>query len=367
MGADNLLEATIVAPNGDILTINPCQHSDLFFAVRGGGGGTFGVITSAVIRTFPSPQVTSNLLAISYKGNNTREYWDMIAYLHAELPRLKEGGDSGYYFQGYDSGLLGTSPSGSPSLAYLGLFSVYNKPNGTIEKLHAPIEDYLAKRRHLFTYLSNYTSVPNYHLFAQSFKNEDVATGGGAYGSRLMSAESLSDAKRTADVFSQVGPSGDPTGKLRTGVVSDSMLLGHFAAPSAEPPPYYRDHISMNPAWRNTVTHLITAQPWRDGMPQSVVQAVYRDVTHNRTQLLRDLSPGTGAYFNEADSFEPEWQTSFFGVHYPRLFDIKRRYDPDGLLWCRRCVGSEMWVEQRDGRLCRAEKKGGYGDGYRKG
>lgn len=358
MGADNLLEATIVAPNGDILTINPCQHSDLFFATRGGGGGTFGVITSAVIRAFPSPTVASHLLAISYTGNNSREYWDMIAYIHAEMPRLKEGGVSGFYFSGYDAVLLGTASAASPRPAYLHFFSVFNKPNGTIEKLHGPIESYLAKRRHLFTYVSNYTSIPDYHLFAATLKNEDVATGGSAYGSRLMSAESLSDEDRTADFFSRVGPSGDP--HRRTGVVADSILLGHFDAPNS-PPSYYPSHMSLNPAWRKTVTHIITTQRWQDGSPQSVIEAVYKDVTNNRTQALRELSPETGAYFNEADSFEPDWQRSFWGENYKKLFEVKKTWDPEGLLWCRRCVGSEMWVEQKDGRLCRAESGAGYG------
>jgi hypothetical protein len=45
MGADNLLEATIVTPNGRFLLANPCVNSDLFPAIRGGGGGgTFGVV-----------------------------------------------------------------------------------------------------------------------------------------------------------------------------------------------------------------------------------------------------------------------------------------------------------------------------------
>lgn len=35
------------------------------------------------------------------------------------------------------------------------------------------------------------------------------------------------------------------------------------------------------------------------------------------------------------------------------LHAIKSSYDPEGLLWCRHCVGSEAWVE-RDGRLCPA-------------
>lgn len=55
------------------------------------------------------------------------------------------------------------------------------------------------------------------------------------------------------------------------------------------------------------------------------------------------------------DPFEPEWQWSFFGPNYQRLRAVKEKYDPDGVLWCISCVGSEDWIEQADGTLCRAK------------
>lgn len=40
MGAENILEAGIITPNGDILTANTCQDEGIFWAIRSGGGGT---------------------------------------------------------------------------------------------------------------------------------------------------------------------------------------------------------------------------------------------------------------------------------------------------------------------------------------
>ncbi|KAI0269395.1 hypothetical protein BC834DRAFT_626099 [Gloeopeniophorella convolvens] len=54
MGVDNLLEATIVTPDGVHQTINECTNPDLFWAVRGGGGGTWGVLTSITYKAHPS-------------------------------------------------------------------------------------------------------------------------------------------------------------------------------------------------------------------------------------------------------------------------------------------------------------------------
>ncbi len=58
-------------------------------------------------------------------------------------------------------------------------------------------------------------------------------------------------------------------------------------------------------------------------------------------RIIRDITPTSGAYSNEADYFEPGWQTAFWGPHYPRLLEIKREYDPDNLLRVHHGVGSE--------------------------
>src|SRR5262249_42111683 len=43
--ASNLLEAEVVTADGRVQTANACLNPDLFWALKGGGGGTFGVIT----------------------------------------------------------------------------------------------------------------------------------------------------------------------------------------------------------------------------------------------------------------------------------------------------------------------------------
>jgi FAD/FMN-containing dehydrogenase len=59
LGADQVLEATVVLANGSIVTASPCEHSDLYFAIRGGGGGTYGVVVSTTIKAHPN----NNLIA----------------------------------------------------------------------------------------------------------------------------------------------------------------------------------------------------------------------------------------------------------------------------------------------------------------
>ena len=51
LACDNMLSATIVLANGEIVKCNKDNHSDLFFAMRGGGGGSFGIVTDFVFQT----------------------------------------------------------------------------------------------------------------------------------------------------------------------------------------------------------------------------------------------------------------------------------------------------------------------------
>ncbi|KAF2257823.1 FAD binding domain protein [Lojkania enalia] len=318
MGADNLLEATIVTPDGKVLLANPCKNSDIFFATRGGGGGTYGVVTEVVLKTFPSPKTTQHIFKLtSLSPNITTEFWDLMGFIHAEMPRLKIGGMQGYYY------MIG--PPAFPTLSLFWGFFLYDKPNGIVKALMSPIEEMLKKQAHLFAYTSDITHSNTFWDAWSQTTNEEVASGGSAYGSRLLSEESLSDINATARLFAEIGPN-----------------------------PLESNVMSMNPSWRKTLSHFIVAEAWPDGIAAEIVKSVYQDITFKKIEPLRKFSPDTGAYFNEVDSNEPNWQKSFFGKNYDRLRKIKQKYDPGNILWCNKCVGSEALVEQENGRLCKS-------------
>lgn len=55
LAAAGLLEAEVVTADGAVRVANACTHPDLFWALKGGGGGTFGVVTRLTLRTHALP------------------------------------------------------------------------------------------------------------------------------------------------------------------------------------------------------------------------------------------------------------------------------------------------------------------------
>lgn len=51
----------MVTPDGEYRTANECQNSDLFWALRGGGGSAFGVVTELSMSV--EPQLTLQVYA----------------------------------------------------------------------------------------------------------------------------------------------------------------------------------------------------------------------------------------------------------------------------------------------------------------
>ena len=54
--SDALTSASVVLPGGQAVTASAANNPDLFWALRGGGGGNFGVTTSLTFATFPTAE-----------------------------------------------------------------------------------------------------------------------------------------------------------------------------------------------------------------------------------------------------------------------------------------------------------------------
>lgn len=92
MGADNVLEITAVLASGEEVTINNDTNPDLYWAFRGGGGSTFGVVTSVTVRAYPKLPVTVDKWSWSTVSANvsTEVFWEAmkVYYDNGQLPKV---------------------------------------------------------------------------------------------------------------------------------------------------------------------------------------------------------------------------------------------------------------------------------------
>lgn len=140
---------------------------------------------------------------------------------------------------------------------------------------------------------------------------------------------------------------------LMNSIDNETLMFQDFTAgPGTANPPFgiRGGGNAVNPAWRSAIVRPAAEGHWIGLDRAKLAERVETFKTFGKS--LRDLAPNMGTYPNEADVNTPDAQQAFFGSNLPRLLSIKRKVDPYGLFWCKTCVGSEMWTENRDGQLC---------------
>lgn len=107
MGSDNFLQATVVTPQSDIIASNGHESSRIFWAIRGGGGGTSGVLKSLIVKPYPIlTAVMWPLNASLHDATDISGWYKIMGGYFAKLPSLEDAGLQGYI----------TLNRGSPSL-----------------------------------------------------------------------------------------------------------------------------------------------------------------------------------------------------------------------------------------------------------
>lgn len=82
------------------------------------------------------------------------------------------------------------------------------------------------------------------------------------------------------------------------------------------------------------------------------IAQVKKDLTDKKLKAMKELAPCMGTYGNEADPFDPDWRQDWWGRdNYDFLLTVKKKYDPEDVFWCWRCVGNDAWAEVTGGAL----------------
>ncbi|CAF4172789.1 unnamed protein product, partial [Rotaria sp. Silwood2] len=319
LAADQVLEYDVVIANGQRQTVSPCQNGDLFWALSGGGGGTYAIVLSAVIRTFPSPFIVAATYEV-YVSNEARHARLVQSFIRL-LPTLADAGWSGYF-----------------NIADMKLSGVFHIPNGDLTAVNTTLNQFAANNSDLDFRNTNIFVVPSFYYYFAIVLEPSNPTGYNVLLSSRLIPESIvrNEPDKVAEVFIQA------KGQTAMG----SNLLGHLVA-GGQVSNISNSNNSVNPGWRTALLHMVYSQGWLDTTSEADEKYLAQQVS-NRAEILNRLSISSqgSCYLNEADPNEMDWQVKFFGTRaiYDRLKSIKQNIDPDGLFVCPNCVGSDDWT-----------------------
>jgi len=358
IAAASMLEAEVVTADGQVVVANACQNQDLFWALRGGGGGTFGVVARVTLETHPLPAffgaVDGSIVAkddgafrallerflVFYRTTLNDEHW-------GEQVRVRR------------------SNSLDLSLVFQGMSAKQ------AEQVWQPFRDWV-QRDGRYTIKAAFFEIPGRRMWDYAYLSQLPGavtrddrpgqpadrfwwTGDGdqvssywyAYQSRWVPLALFEDAnvKRFASALFEASRHwsvGIHFNKGQAGASAEAVRRGR--------------ETSMNPAVFDAAGLIIIASsaPAFPGIPGHEPDKAQGEKARAGVaaamKVIRDATPGAGSYVNETDYFEPDWQQEFWGENYEKLLRIKAKYDPDGLFFCHHCVGSEQW--SADG-MCR--------------
>ena len=341
MAADQVLNFEVVTADGRFVTANAQENSDLFWALRGGGGATFGIVTSATIKAYPDMKVTSTSFSFSSADVSHDTFWaGFRAYLNY-FPANVAAGTYSYFFLfpgGGDFSFI-MQPFFAPNMSKTETKELLRPWMTDLSSLGIDIEPE-------YTEYSSFWDAWNASFPLEAIMKTNVATA-----SRLWPRTNWDNETILNTTFDAIKASS---------IAGSSTIAFNIAPTWANGG---KQDTAVNPAWRETVSHMISGVEWPMYAPAEQQMAIRHNFTHGRMQRWRDISPGSGAYLSESDRMEPNFQWSFYGSYYPKLLALKQKFDAKNVFWAATAVGSEFFqVESVDslpnenGPLCRKEE-----------
>jgi FAD/FMN-containing dehydrogenase len=356
LAAAALLEAEVVTADGTVRIASACTNPDLFWGIKGGGGGSLGVVTRVTLRTRELPDyfggVSGTIKATSddafrkliariisfYHDHLFNRHWgEQIAFQRAnrvEISMLFHGlnrqkaADIWRPFLDW----VATSPQDFSTEREMRFFDVPARRLWDVETLRqqAPGAIVFDDRPG--------APVGNFFWAGDGGQAGQVLH---AYKSAWLPAALLQSAQRErlADALFAC---------TRHWRVSLHFNKGLAGAPAEEIAAAI--DTATNPAVLDAFALAIIAGggppafPGIAGHEPDPAAARQRagEIGKAMDELLKVVT-NPGAYVSESDFFEQSWQQAFWGSNYPRLAEVKKKYDPAGLFFVHHGVGSEEW------------------------
>lgn len=327
MAADQVLEWDVVTPEGKHLLASPEQNSDLYWALSGGGGGTFGIVLSATIRIYPDGPVAGGLL--SFANTNDEAYWQAVGRWLQRAPELVRKNNTIVFVilqQAFE--VVAMTLPDQPETAVPELLSGFASDLKQLNVSHS-LET---------TYSTSY-----YDHFQGTF-------GPMPYGPNNPTTILMSRIIPRKVIESKTSSS-KLVGAFRDTVKSGEFLVGCIltnVSTSTHP-----DNAVL-PVWRDAALGCNVNAYWNFTAPLSTNIDRKHQLTNVHVPAIEAATPDGGVYLNEIDSFYAgDWKANMFGANYDKLLAIKHKYDPQHLLWGQFTIGSDESRMQDNGKLCK--------------
>jgi FAD/FMN-containing dehydrogenase len=302
---DSLSSMRVVLADGRVVTASPSQEPDLFWALRGGGGGHLGVVTSFTFTTFAAPTITRAYVAWPFSasdqvvpqflrvvpGKTDRRLWATLKLLGG---RTHPGGPALFMSATW------TGPASGMSSALRPLLSQVPSPTTDSRSSASYLETMLTYAGCSSTPVSQCHTGPGGALQRQAF----AAT------SHIVDTPDVD-----TDALHQQVEAAQGSGLKEAGVSIDALggAVGDIGAGDTA-----FGHRGALATVQYTATY--------DSGPATAATSYVRGFRQAMTG-----SWGTGAYVNYADSALQHYQQAYFGSNAGRLARVRAAYDPDGL------------------------------------
>jgi FAD/FMN-containing dehydrogenase len=272
------------------------------------------------------------------KNVSVEAFWAGVRSYLNRFPAHADAGTYAYFW------VMSTGPN-----AFTFLMNPFFAVNHTLSEYNALVEPWYNELHSLgIQFQPNSTYYDNfYDAWMSGFPLETVASSTMMTGSRLFPRSNWETTESFNNTFNA----------LRSTVTAGFPLLAFNM--KAELPAGFTPN-SANPAFRQTLMHAITSTSWTNTTSNTAIKAKMDHFTNDILGKWRAVCPDAGAYMSESDIQEPQFQQSFYGSNYKRLYQLKKRYDPTSLFYAPTGVGSEDWtvksidgLPDQNGRLCR--------------
>ena len=327
LAADQVLSYEVVTADGDVLTASPTENSDLYWALSGGGGGTYGIVTSITVKAHESKTVGGAAMQLLASSTNATNYANIQAKLIELVPGMIDAGAMVVFLI-------------SKQYIVIKPLTLWDSTEAKAREVLKPFSDYLVSLG--ITPPIAYSELSyrdHYDRYLGPLPQGSFEVNRYQFGGRLIPRSVVeNDTANFAKVLGELA--------------NQDVLLAFSSADYSKRANTPEN--SVLPAWRSAISQLQLIINWNSTAPWATMEADQKKMTEVLMPKIEAATPGSGSYMNEADFQQPNWQSVFYGSNYEKLKSIKNKYDPNHVFYNLKSVGSEAWTVAKDGRMCRA-------------